>query len=123
MNLSSRAKFHSEQKPVPKSKKSPVCITGIFRVGLVGVNTDNSKLVDPAQLAKSIGIDENHMVKAKITIEVVEEPCELCGEPATGDQICQKCGKPVCDKCARTDSKGRYCPKCSDELQSLSKLI
>jgi formylmethanofuran dehydrogenase subunit E len=80
-------------------------------------------LVDPAYLAESIGIDENHTVKAKITLEVVEEPCGLCGELATGDQICQKCGKLVCDKCAKTDSSGRYCPKCFGEIRSLSKLI
>jgi len=108
---------------VSRKKKSSVCITGIFRQGLVGVDIHTSRCVDPAHLAKSIGIDENHIVKAKITLEIVEEPCEICGELATGDQICQKCGKPVCDKCAKTDSGGRYCPKCFDELQSLSKLI
>jgi hypothetical protein len=104
-------------------KKGQVSITGIFRYGLVGVDADTSKRVDPASLAESIGIDENHMVKAKITLEVVRGPCELCAEPATGDQICQKCGRIVCDKCAKTDSRGRYCPKCFDEIRSLSKLI
>jgi hypothetical protein len=103
-------------------KKNQISIIGIFRHGLVGVDADTSKSVDPAYLAESIGIDKNHMVKARITLEIVREPCELCGEPATGDQICQKCGKLVCDKCAKIDSKGRYCPKCFDEIESLSKL-
>jgi hypothetical protein len=88
----------------------------------VGVDADTSKLVDPAYLAESIGIDENHTVKAKITLEVVEEPCEVCGKLATGDQICQICGKLVCDKCARIDSRGRCCPKCFGRMESLSKL-
>jgi len=104
-------------------KKNRVSITGIFRTGLVGVDEETCKSVDPAYLAKSIGIDECHTVKARITLEVVVEPCAVCGEPATGAQICRKCEKPVCDKCAKTDSSGRYCPKCFKELQSLSKLI
>jgi hypothetical protein len=108
---------------VHSKTRSRVSITGIFRTGLIGVDTNTSELVDPAHLARSIGIDENHIVKARITIEVVEEPCGVCGETATGAQICQKCGMPVCDKCAKEDSKGRYCPKCFTELQSLSKLI
>ena len=108
---------------MPRSKKSAIWVTGIFRVGFVGVNTDNSKLTDPVQLAKSIGIDENNVVKAKITIEVMEEPCAFCGKLITGDHKCQKCGKQVCDECAKTDSKGRYCPKCFDEMRSLLKLI
>jgi hypothetical protein len=106
-----------------KKKKSQVSVTGIFRHGLVGVDSGTSRLIDPVYLAQSIGIDENNIVKAKITLEVVEEPCELCGEPATGDQICQKCGKLVCDKCAIRDSKGRYCPTCFDRIESLSKLV
>jgi len=104
-------------------KKSQVCVTGIFKLGLVGLDAHTSKLVNPAQLAESIGIEENHAVKAKITLEIVEGPCEFCGELATGHQICQKCGKLVCDKCAKNDSNGRYCPKCFREMQSLSKLI
>jgi len=108
---------------VSADKKGRVCVTGIFKPGLVGVDTHTSKLVDPARLAESIGIEENHAVKAKITLEVVEGPCELCGEPATGHQICQKCGKLVCDKCANRYSSERYCPKCFREIQSLSKLI
>jgi hypothetical protein len=106
-----------------KKKKNHVSITGIFRCGLVGVDSDTSRLVDPVYLAQSIGIDENNVVKARITLEVVEEPCEICGKLATGDQICQKCGKLVCDKCAKKDSKGRYCPACFDRIESLSKLV
>jgi hypothetical protein len=108
---------------VHRKERGKVSVTGIFGTGLIGVATNSSELVDPANLAKSIGIDENHTVKARITIEIVEEPCVVCRETATGAQICQKCGKPVCDKCAKADSKGRYCPKCFSELQSLSKLI
>ncbi|HVP17258.1 MAG TPA: hypothetical protein VMT42_07815 [candidate division Zixibacteria bacterium] len=106
-----------------RKKKCQVSIIGIFKPGLVGIDTRTSESIDPAHLAESIGINENHTVKAKITIEVVEGPCEQCGELATGHQLCQKCGKLVCDKCAKTDSGGRYCPKCFAQIQSLSKLI
>jgi hypothetical protein len=108
---------------VPSKKKSKVSITGIFRQGLVGVDVGTSRAIDPAYLAESIGIDENHVVKAKITLEVVEEPCEICRKLTTGDHICQKCGKLVCDECAKTNSTGRYCPRCFDQLESLSKLV
>ena len=104
-------------------KKGQVTIIGIFKPGLVGIDPRTSESIDPAHLAESIGINDGHTVKAKITIEVVEGPCEQCGEPATGHQICQKCGKLVCDKCAKTDSGGRYCQKCFAQIQSLSKLI
>lgn len=106
-----------------RKKSSKACIIGIFRHDLVGVDVCTSKVVDPACLAKSIGIDENHSVKAKITLEIVEEPCELCGKLATGDQICQECGKLVCDQCAKTDSTKRYCPACFAKMKSLLKLV
>ena len=88
---------------MPRSKKSAIWVTGIFRVGFVGVNTDNSKLTDPVQLAKSIGIDENNAVKAKITIEVMEEPCAFCGKLITGDHKCQKCGFERLNKVQKED--------------------
>jgi len=108
---------------VSRKKKCQVSVIGIFRPGLVGIDIHTFKSIDPAQLAESIGIKENHPVKAKITIEVVGGPCEHCGEPATGHQTCQKCGKLVCDECAKTDPGGRYCQKCFAQIQSLSKLI
>ena len=104
-------------------KKCQVSVIGIFGPGLVGKDTHTSELIDLAQLAESVGIKENHPVKAKITIEVVEGPCEQCGELVTGHQLCHKCGKLVCDKCAKTDSGKRYCQKCFAQIQSLSKLI
>jgi len=106
-----------------KKESSKISVTGIFRHDLAGVDVCTAKWVDPAYLAKSIGIDENHTVKAKITLEIVKEPCELCGSFATGDQICQNCGKLVCDKCAKTDSAKRYCPTCFAKMKSLSKLL
>jgi hypothetical protein len=103
--------------------KSEFSVTGIFRHDLSGIDLSTSKRVDSFALARGIGIDEKHTVKAKITIEVVKEPCEFCRTPATGYQICQKCGKAVCDKCAKTDSGERYCPTCFDQMKSLSKLV
>jgi formylmethanofuran dehydrogenase subunit E len=108
---------------VSGKEKCQISVIGIFRPGLVGIDTYTSKSIDPFQLAESIGIKENHPVKAKITIEVVEGPCEQCGDPATGHQTCNKCGKLVCDKCAKTNAGRRYCQKCFAQIQSLSKLI
>jgi len=108
---------------MPSKKKRKSNITGIFRNDSQGVDVYSSKWVDPAYLAESIGIDKNHIVKAKIKLEIVEEPCEFCGSLTTEDQICQKCGKLVCDKCAKEDSKRRYCPICFNQIKSLSKLV
>jgi len=63
-------------------------------------------------LAKLIGVHEERKVKAKITLEVVEERCKLCGEFTTGDRLCDGCAEPICDKCAKTDATGRYCQIC-----------
>ena len=124
MDLCSRGNLYlGISNTVETKNKSRICITGIFKTGLIGVDTHTCKQVDPAQLAQSIGIEKNHSVKAKITLEVVEEPCEFCGKPVTGHEICQKCGKPVCDTCAKKDGEARYCQKCFQQVQSLSKLI
>jgi formylmethanofuran dehydrogenase subunit E len=109
---------------VQTKRKSSFCVTGIFTQGLKGIEAKTSRKLDPECLAEAIGINENHPVKAKITIEVVQEPCELCGEPATGHQVCHKCGKLICDKCASNYCQGRYCPKCyGEKTRALSKLV
>ena len=101
---------------MPNCKKSKVTVTGIFRHDLAGVDLRTCKWVDIDGIAKEVGIDKNHMVKARITLEVIEEPCELCGKPATGHQVCQRCGKLVCDECARKYLARRYCPACFDKM-------
>jgi len=101
-----------------KEKKKKISAIGIFTHNLINIDDHTVEWIDAkefslAELGKVIGIDENHNVKAKITLEVVEEPCELCGELTTGDKICANCGKIVCDRCARKDKTGtRYCPIC-----------
>ena len=106
-----------------KRKRKESSVTGIFRRDLNGFDPSASKWIDPESVAKSVGIDEDHVVKAKLTLEVVEEPCELCGKLATGDQICQKCGKLVCDDCAKAVGNKRFCPECFVEVKKLSKLL
>lgn len=103
---------------MPDEKKNKVTVTGTFRHDLTGVDLYTSKWVEPSYLANNVGIDENHTVRVRITLEVIEEPCELCGKPATGYQICQRCGMLVCDKCARKDLTRRYCPTCFDRIKS-----
>lgn len=74
----------------------------------------DAKEFNPADLAKLIGIVDERKVRAKITLEVVEERCKICGELITGDKLCDGCAEPLCDKCAKTDATGRYCPTCYD---------
>lgn len=106
-----------------KRKRKESSATGILRRDLNGFDPSTSKWIDPENVARGVGIDEDHVVKARLTLEVVEEPCELCGKRAFGDQICQKCGKVLCDGCARTVGNKRYCPACFVEVKKLSKLL
>jgi hypothetical protein len=99
------------------SKKKKISATGIFTCNIIVINGDTVEWLEaedfnlPA-LVKSMGIDQEHKVRATINLELVEEPCIMCGKPTTGDKICQNCGKPICDECAETDNPERYCPVC-----------
>lgn len=102
-----------------KEKKKKISAIGIFSRNLLVIDDQTLEWIDAkdfclADLAKLIGIDENRGVKIKVTLEVVEEPCELCGKLTTGDKLCIKCGKVICDGCAKMDATGRYCPICFD---------
>jgi hypothetical protein len=60
--------------------KSKVETTGILRYNIICVNDKIIEFVDLkganlAELAKEIGVDINHNVKAKISMEVVLEQC------------------------------------------------
>jgi len=79
----------------------------------------DAKEFNPADLAKIIGLDEEHRIRAKITLEVVEDRCRVCGEPAAGDRLCDICGEPICDACAITDATGRYCHICYDAKKQI----
>jgi len=100
-----------------KEKKNKISITGILSYNILKIDNSMIEWIDAkefslAALAKLIGIDEDHEVKTRITLEVVQEPCELCGKPTTGDKLCTQCAKLICDECAKTDATGRYCPTC-----------
>ncbi len=102
-----------------KEKKRKISAIGIFTRNLLVIDDQTLEWIDAkdfclADLAKLVGIDENNRVKIKVTLEVVEEPCELCGKLTTGDKLCIKCGKVICDECAKIDATGRYCPICFD---------
>lgn len=102
-----------------KEKNKKISAIGIFSRNLIVIDDQTLEWIDAkdfclADLAKLIGIDENNQVKIKVTLEVVEEPCELCGKLTTGDKLCIKCGKVICDECAKIDATGRYCPICFD---------
>ncbi|MEM3597252.1 MAG: hypothetical protein QXJ53_03915 [Candidatus Bathyarchaeia archaeon] len=100
-----------------KEKKQKISATGVLTYNILKVDDDMIEWLDAedfslAALGKLIGIDENHKVKVKITLEVVQEPCELCGRLTTGDKLCEKCERVICDECAKIDPTGRYCPTC-----------
>lgn len=102
-----------------KEKKRKTSAIGIFTRNLLVIDDQTLEWIDAkdfclADLAKLVGIDENNRVKIKVTLEVVEEPCELCGKLTTGDKLCIKCGKVICDECAKIDVTCRYCPICFD---------
>jgi formylmethanofuran dehydrogenase subunit E len=110
-----------------KEKKKKISATGIFCCNMMVIDDTTIEWIDAkefnlADLAKVIGIDHEHKAKATITIEIVEQPCELCGKLTTGDKICRECGKMICDECAKTDAHDdRYCPICFD-LKTLPKI-
>jgi formylmethanofuran dehydrogenase subunit E len=103
-------------------KSSRIAATGIFTLNTIMINDHAVQWIDTeefnlADLGKILGIDGEHKIKAKITLEIVEEPCDICHKPTTGDKLCEKCGRPICDECAKTNPTGRYCPICFDLLE------
>lgn len=100
-------------------KKNKISVVGILTHNLMVINDHTVEWVDAkefslASIAKVIGVNEENKVKARLTLEVVEEPCEICHALTAGDKLCNKCEKLVCDVCAKTDPTGRYCPLCFD---------
>ncbi|MBS7281305.1 MAG: hypothetical protein KIH09_15925 [Candidatus Freyarchaeota archaeon] len=98
-------------------KKQKISAIGTLSHNIVRIDDNMIEWIDAAEfslaaLAKLIGIGDNQKVKAKITLEIVQEPCEICGKITTGDKLCTNCAKLVCDECAKTDVTGRYCPIC-----------
>jgi hypothetical protein len=103
-----------------EKKNRRYCILGILTYNAMVVDDTAIEWIDGkdfslASVARLLGLDENKNVKAKITLEIVEEPCEVCGKMTTGDKLCQNCRKVICDQCAKADTIGnRYCPICYD---------
>jgi len=111
-----------------KQKDKKYAFVGILTYNTIVINDSSVEWIDGkdfslASVAKLVGVDVNRNVKLKITLEVIEEPCELCGKITTGDKICQECGKMVCDECAKIDTAGdRYCPICFNLKMSTPKI-
>jgi formylmethanofuran dehydrogenase subunit E len=102
---------------IEKKRKISATLTLIHNVMVINdssIEWIDAKELNLADLAKTIGIDIEHKAKATVTIEIAEQPCELCGKLTTGDKLCTQCDKLVCDDCAKTDPTGRYCPICFD---------
>lgn len=102
------------------ARRRMVSSTGVMQINMISIDDTVIEWLDAdtfhlADLAKAIGIDGEHDAKATVTIEIVRGPCEICGKLATGDRLCDKCGKMICTKCAHTDLTGTYCSTCRDE--------
>ncbi|RJS76996.1 hypothetical protein CW667_04585 [Candidatus Bathyarchaeota archaeon] len=98
-------------------ERKKIYATGIFTINVVAIDDKSFEWLDAidfdlAAVAKGIGADIGRKVKATITMELVEEPCIICGKLTTGDKICQNCGKIICDECAKIEESNRYCPIC-----------
>jgi len=107
------------------NKRKKISAVGVLGCNLIVIDDCAIEWLDAkefnlATLAKTIGIDIEHKAKARITIEITEEHCEICGKPTTGNKLCEQCGELICDECAKTDATGRYCPICFDLKRSLS---
>jgi hypothetical protein len=102
--------------------KSKVETTGILRYNIICVNDKIIEFVDLkganlAELAKEIGVDINHNVKAKISMEVVLEQCLFCGRITAGTDLCEECNEIVCNDCAKNYKQMRLCPLCYNKKQ------
>jgi len=91
--------------------------TGVLRYNLMVIDDTTREWIDSpdftfAKLAREIGVGMNRNVKAKVTLELVLEPCLFCGAPTTGDHLCEECQIILCEKCAKTHQGKRLCPKC-----------
>jgi hypothetical protein len=65
-----------------------------------------------------------HKIEGKqIGSEVVKKKCEVCGEITSGCNVCLRCRKLVCNKCARFSQGDRYCPICHEKIRTLYKLV
>lgn len=123
--------LESDLKPhhMLEKKNKRYCLVGILTYNTIVVNDTTVEWIDGkdfslASVARLLGLDENKNLKAKITLEIAEEPCELCGKMTTGDKLCLNCGKMVCDQCAKTDGTGdRYCPICYDLRLASKKML
>jgi hypothetical protein len=100
-------------------KKRRIQATGTLEINTVLINGSAIEWLDMkdfnlADLAKTLGITDEHKAKGTITIEITQHPCEMCGKPTEGDNLCEQCCKVICDACAERDGPIRYCPICFD---------
>jgi hypothetical protein len=104
---------------LPKEKNRKISAVGTFRQNLITIDDETIEWIEAkefnlADLAKIVGLNPDRNVRMKISLEVVTEPCEICGKLTTGDKVCAQCGRMICDECARIDLEDRYCPVCLD---------
>ena len=64
-------------------------------------------------LAAALGIPEKEAEKIAISIDAFKK-CENCGKikPVAQTKICNRCGKLICDECAKKYEDYYFCPTC-----------
>jgi formylmethanofuran dehydrogenase subunit E len=102
-----------------RKRSKRISAVGTFTQNLMTIDDETIEWIEAkefnlADLAKIVGVDSDHNIRLKISLEVVTEPCETCGKPTTGDKVCNRCGRIICDECAKTNLGDRYCPVCHD---------
>jgi hypothetical protein len=102
--------------------------TGVLSHNLIVIDDTTHEWIDSedfsfAELAREIGVNINHKVKAKVTFEVVLEPCLFCGQPTVGSNLCEECQVIVCESCIKTSKGRRLCPKCFNKENKTSETL
>ena len=106
-------------------KGRTIAAIGTFMQNVTMIDGDAHEWIDAkefslATLAKQIGLTPDTPVRLKVTLQLIDEHCEFCGELTTSDHLCDQCFTTVCDKCAKKDAAGsRFCPNCA-KLQGLT---
>lgn len=100
-------------------KGRTISAIGTFTQNVTMVDGDAHEWIDArefslAMLAKQVGLTPDNPVRLKITLEIIDEHCEFCGNLTTSDRLCDKCYTTVCDSCAKKDQENRrLCPNCA----------
>ncbi|NWF87767.1 hypothetical protein HXY32_08190 [Candidatus Bathyarchaeota archaeon] len=64
-----------------------------------------------------------HETYVKTNLKTLEKPCGQCRKSTIAKKSCLKCGRIICDNCAKFNMEDRYCPACFEKIKTLYKLV